>query len=152
MPECNRGGDGAGALAHGVSVVAALNDPLRSGAARDDADVMAPDDDDTDAWPSGVMSNARPVAREPQIAPRHAEMPAEPPAAPRRGPCPRVARAMQAGVTTMLAQSVSYMMRGTIGRMAEVPVGTRFCAGLSKSQHTGGRDEGSDKFLLHHHS
>ena len=49
MTERDRAGDRAHALAHTISVIAAFHDPTRAGTPGDDADVMAPHDDNTNA-------------------------------------------------------------------------------------------------------
>src|SRR5262245_45853901 len=85
MTECNGARDRAHALAHGVAVVAALHDPSRSGPSGDDADVVAPHHHDANARLSGIASDFGPIACEPELALRHAEVVAEPPTAPAAG-------------------------------------------------------------------
>src|SRR4051812_48036676 len=139
MAECDRAGDRAGAFAHGVSVVTALNDPLRAGAPGDDADVMAPHHHRANARTARVAADPRPVAREPEIAPRHAKMLAEPPAAPRRRTSARTARRTHARAMPMAAHAMPHMvlrtmrMRCVMDGVLEVPVRTRFCAGVRES-------------------
>ena len=55
----------SGPFAHRVPVVAALDHPFRSGAAGDDADVMAPHDHDSDGGPPRIAPDRGPIAREP---------------------------------------------------------------------------------------
>ena len=158
MAESNRAGERAGSLAHGVSVVAALYDPFRAGASGDDADVMAPHHDDPNAGPAGIAPDASPVPREPEIAARHPEMLPKPPAAPSRGSPAGASRHMNAHGMPMAAQPARHMVRGAIrvrgavSFMVKVPVGTRICVGLRKGDQTSRREQGSEKFLLHHHS
>ena len=57
-----------------MAVIAAFDHPLRSGAAGDDADVMAPYDNGADARSAGVMPDRGPVARKPKVATGHTEM------------------------------------------------------------------------------
>ena len=136
MAERDRAGDGARALAHRMSVITALNDPLVAGAAGDDADVMAPHHHRADPRTARVAADPRPVAREPEIAPRHAEMRAEPPAAPRRRPSAGAPRRTHARAMPMAAHAVMRMMframrmRRMVAGVMEVPVGPRFCAGV----------------------
>src|SRR5690242_2730506 len=89
MTERDRAGDRAHALAHAISVIAAFHDPTRAGTPGDDPDVMAPHDDNTNTGASGIRADRRPVTRKPEIALVHAEMMAEPPAAPCGGACAR---------------------------------------------------------------
>ena len=55
----DRAGNGTRALAHRVPVIAALDDPLRAGAAGNDADVMAPHHHDADG-PAAHCGRPRP--------------------------------------------------------------------------------------------
>jgi hypothetical protein len=57
-----------------MAVIAALDHPLRSGAAGDDADVMAPYDNGPNTRPAGVVADRGPVPRKPKVATRHTEM------------------------------------------------------------------------------
>ena len=123
MAERDRARDRARPFAHRVAVVAALHDRLRTGAPGDDADVMPPHHDGTDTRTAGVAADRGPIARDPQVAPRHAELLAEPPAAPRTGPA-----------------------RGGGA------VRTRLRVGLRNGNHASEREKRSDEFLLHHHS
>src|SRR5215213_854001 len=158
MPERDRARDRARPFAHRVAVVAALDHPLRSGAPGDNADVMAPHHDGADARTAGATANSRPIACKPQIAPRHAEAPAEPPAAPRaRLSAP--ARRCRARATTMPPRRTRHMMRDArlvrraVDRMVVLAgVGTRFGIGLREGDHAGEHERRSNKFLLHHHS
>ncbi|TMJ02538.1 MAG: hypothetical protein E6G97_11955 [Alphaproteobacteria bacterium] len=58
----------------------------------------------------------------------------------------------------MAADAVPRMMRAAMrlravmDRMVEMPVGTRVCSGGREGDQASGCNEGSDKFLLHHHS
>ena len=72
------------AFAYGVAV-AALDDPARTLAAGDDADVMSPHHDHADLRLARIAADRSPVAREPEIPVRNPQMLAEPPAAPCSG-------------------------------------------------------------------
>src|SRR6185437_12800048 len=93
--KCDHATQTALTLAHRMIVVSRLDDPARSGAAGDDADMAAPNDDGADGWTAGGRAVPRPVARKIERAVGDAEIVSQPPAAP--GARTRIAAAHDAG-------------------------------------------------------
>ncbi len=78
----DRTGYRAHPFADRVTIVAALDDPLRADAPRDDPDMMPPDHHDADAGAACVGSRGRPISRKPEFPLIHPELASEPPSAP----------------------------------------------------------------------
>ena len=155
MTERDRAGDRAHALAHTISVIAAFHDPTRAGTPGDDADVMAPHDDNTNAGASGIRADRRPVTRKPEIALVHAEMIAEPPAA----PCGRAsARACDphsvAPRKAVRAITIPMMAARGVRVLGAMPIMMPAClrGRLREQNNCGEERKHSNEFLLHHHS
>jgi hypothetical protein len=74
-PECNRAGNGSCPGAHGTTVISAMNDPFPIGRlSRDNANVVAPDDNHSNSRSAGVRTFAGPLSGKRKAAVRFAEI------------------------------------------------------------------------------